>query len=126
MQERRLFPRYMFERQVQLRGPRGETFDARGCDLSIAGIGLQLRRPVVQALAQGGSVLTIGDPFELILSTAGDHARWAGLTLACRVKHVRRLSQEEYLVAAWFSNLDSAQKAALETLLERIRPPGMP
>lgn len=111
MQERRLSPRYPFTRPLDVRGRHGEVFAARSCDISAAAIGLLMARSVVIALAQGGSILTAGDQFEVVVARNG-------LSLDCRVRHIRRLSQEQYMVGAWFADLTPEQDAALGLLLQ--------
>jgi len=111
MQERRLSPRYPFTRPVEVRGRRREVFAARSCDISGAAIGLVMARSAVIALAQGGSILTTGDQFEVVLARDG-------LSLDCRVRHIRRLSQEQYMVGAWFADLTPEQESALALLLQ--------
>lgn len=120
MQDRRLYPRYTFTRPVELRSPAGEAFAGESCDISVAGVGLLVARSAVLALAQGGSILTTGDELRLMLMAAGDALSAISLGLDCRVKHVRRLSQEQYMVSALFADLSPEQEAALIALVERI------
>ena len=123
MQERRISPRFSFERSVELRGPQGVLFDARSSDISVTGMGLLLSRAVVVALAQGGSILTMGDGLQLVLPGTLNHSSQGGLTLDCRVRHVRRMSHEEYQVGVWFTNPTPGQQAGLAVLVEEARPP---
>ena len=118
MQERRLYPRYPFEQPVELRGPKGDRFQARTCDISVAGMGVQLSHAMVVALAQGGMLLTTGDDFRLVLPGTLNDAMKGELTLDCRVKHVRRLSQNDYQVAVRFVDPTAGQRAGLATLVE--------
>ena len=123
MHDRRLFPRYPFERPVTLRDPRGTEFEVRSCDISVAGMGLLLPHTAVVALAQGGKLLTIGDRCQLVLAGTLNDSPHGGLTLECRVKHVRRLSHDEYQVGVWFADPTSGQKAGLTALVEQARSP---
>lgn len=79
-------------------------------------------RDVVVALAQGGSILTTGDRFQLLLPGTLNHSLEGGLTLGCRVRYARRLSREEYQVGAWFPDLTFGQRAGLAALVEFARP----
>ena len=124
MQERRLFPRYPIERSVELLGAQGARFQARTSDISATGLGLRLSRAAVLALAQGGTILTTGDDIQLAVAR-GSSDPWPGeLSLNCRVKHVRRLSQDEYLVGVWLIDPSPAQKSGLEALVAEARSSG--
>ena len=121
-EDRRISPRYSYTQSVELRGPDGARFEARSCDISAIGMSLLMTRDVVVALAQGGSILTTGDHFQLLLPGTLNPSLEGGLTLDCRVRHVRRLSREEYQVGAWFLDPTSGQQAGLEALVESARP----
>lgn len=116
MQERRLYPRYPWEHAVQLRGPQGESFDAMSSDISVAGIGLELSRESVLALAQGGSILSPGDHVRVLLR-ASDTGILRDLDLRCRVKEVRRISHERYVAGTWFEELDERTEHVLGGLV---------
>lgn len=122
MQERRLSPRYAYAQPVELSDRRGVRYQGRSSDISVTGIGLLLSRNVVVALAQGGSILTTGDRFQLILPGTLNPSSQGGLTLECRVRHVRRLSREEYQVGAWFVDPSAGQKSGIAALAEAARP----
>lgn len=117
MQERRLFPRYSYEQPIQLVGLSGELFNAESSDISINGIVLQTSRHAVVGLAQGGAVLTAGDRVRLRLfpETANGGS---GIFLEGRARHVRRLSQDRYLVGVWFDWHAEDGKAGLTELVE--------
>jgi hypothetical protein len=120
MHERRLYPRFPWARSVQLRSARGQRFAARSLDLSVAGIGLEMGREGVLGLAQSGSILCPGDRLEVVLPSAVLAAQ-GDLDLQCRVKEVRRISLEKYIVGIWFEELDHASQAALEKLVDDAR-----
>lgn len=117
MQDRRRSPRYSFTRPMVVSGRGGEVFEARSSDISATAIGLLMARSVVVALAQGGSILTTGDRFELAFAQGGTSDPADGLHLDCRVRHVRRLSREQYVVGAQFTDMTPGQEAALSMLL---------
>lgn len=121
-EDRRISPRYSYAQSVELRGPDGARFDARSCDISAIGMSLLMTRDVVVAIAQGGSILTTGDHFQLLLPGTLNPSLEGGLTLDCRVRHVRRLSLEEYQVGAWFVEPTSGQQAGVEALVDSARP----
>jgi c-di-GMP-binding flagellar brake protein YcgR len=88
-------------------------------DVSLNGMGMLMRRDVVVALAQGGSVLTPGDRFDVVLSPDVSQADGLiGPTVPGRVRHVRRLSQHEYQVGVLFEEVDTAQQAALQAMVD--------
>ncbi len=120
MQERRLYPRFPWACALELRGPQDGCHAAQSTDLSVTGIGLQLCRAGVVGLAQSMSILAPGDRLRILVS-----ARRAGipndLDLACRVREVRRLSIDKYLIGTWFEKLDAPGLVALETLVDSAR-----
>jgi len=120
MQERRLYPRFPWACELELRGLQGGRFAAHATDLSITGIGLEVCREGVVGLAQGMSILAPGDRLRILVP-----ARAAGipndLDLVCRVREVRRLSLGQYLVGTWFEKLDAAGMMALESLIDSAR-----
>jgi len=122
MEDRRLSPRYACTQPVELRDRRGVRYQGRTCEISNSGISLLLSRNVVVAMAQGGSILTTGDRFKMILSGTLNPSPQGGLTLECRVRHVRRLSREEYQIGVWFVEPSVGQKAGLAALVEAARP----
>lgn len=121
MQERRIFPRFSLERPVELRAPDGSSFEALSSDISVGGIGLRLSHAAVVALAQGGTILTTGDCFELVLPGTLNASGQGGLTLECRVKHVRRLSRHEFHVGAWFVDPTPGQTDGVAALVDVAR-----
>ncbi|WP_078120073.1 PilZ domain-containing protein [Thiosocius teredinicola] len=119
MQERRLFPRYSYEQPMQLVGLDGELFDAESSDISVNGIVLQTTRHAVVGLAQGGAILTAGDRVKLRLypETANNGN---GILLEGRARHVRRLSQDRYLVGVWFDRQTDEGSSGLVDLVEML------
>ena len=83
---------------------------------------LLMTRDSVVALAQGGSVLTTGDHFQMLLPGTLNASVAGGLTLECRVRHVRRLSREEYQVGAWFLDPTEGQQAGINALVAAAKP----
>jgi hypothetical protein len=120
MRERRLYPRFAWECEVQLCGGAGDGFAARSLDLSVAGIGLALSREAVVGLAQRGSILCPGDHLVVVLPPTVATAM-AELALDCRVKEVRRVALHSYVVGTWFEQLDENARAVLEALVDAAR-----
>ena len=121
-EDRRLSPRYSFVQPLELRGPDGACFEASSCDISTIGLSLLMARDAVVALAQGGSILTTGDRFQLLLPGTLNSSVEGGLTLQCRVRHVRRLSREKYQVGVWFLDPTSGQQAGIAALVASAKP----
>lgn len=115
-----MVPRYRHIMDVTVSHMGGQRFSAQTTDVSLAGMGMRMARDVVIALAQGGSVLTPGDRFDVVLSPNIASADGViGPMLQGRVRHVRRLSQHEYQVGVLFEDTDAAQQAALQGVVDK-------
>ena len=117
MEDRRFVPRYPLKLSVELLGAHDERFSAQSHDISLNSIGLDMERTAVLGLAQGGTQLSPGDSVVVIVNGQGDLT----ITLAGRVRHVRRLSHEQYVVGVWFVDPDPIGEAALQNLVEQAR-----
>ena len=102
---------------VELLGSRGERFFAQSYDISLNSIGLDIERSAVIGLAQSGALLTPGDSLVVVVNGPDD----VSASLAGRVRHVRRLSHDQYVVGVWFVDPDPIGEAALETLVDKAR-----
>jgi hypothetical protein len=119
MEERRLFPRFSFEHDIELSNTDGSVAGGRTCELSAVGVGMFVSRDGVVALAQGGALLTPGDVLVATLpEPRGPDGRWL-TRVTCRVKQVRRVSVDRYVVSAWFEDTSDAQQLAIARLLEQ-------
>ena len=107
MIERRPFPRYQIELPLEVFLGESQGFTGMGRDISRSGIGLELARDAVEALAQSGSVLNTGDRFHLTMEMQPPGA--GRLVAECHTSFVRRLSQDRYIVGARFLNLDGGE-----------------
>jgi len=117
-----LVPRYRYSTEVTVCQSSGKRFSVQTTDVSLHGMGLLMRRDVVVALAQGGSVLTPGDRFDVVLSPNVSEADGLiGPTVPGRVRHVRRLSQHEYHVGLLFEDIDTAQLSALQAMVDQAQ-----
>jgi len=119
MEERRLHPRYPFEQQVELRGHGERCYRATTSDLSAAGLGMLVSRDTVNGLSQDDHVLSTGDPLDIVLPSAAGVELGAPLQVHCRVKQVRRLSRERYLLSAWFDDGSASVNGILSQIVER-------
>lgn len=114
-------PRFPFRWPVQVLGPRGERFFARSSEISGRGIGMVVDHLTAVRLAPGGTLLgphtpLIGVQLEVPGEDAGGDVQLEG-----RVRHIRRLSQQEYLVGVHFVD----PEAALQ-VVQRVRASGPP
>lgn len=108
MSERRHFPRYTCDLELQIQSPQGQYHPVKGNDISEAGISLIVPQSVKTGLANEGISLDIAKKFLLQLP---DCKNMAGekLEIECQIMHVRRLSQEIYLIGAWFNSAEAAE-----------------
>ncbi len=95
----------------------GERFPAQSHDVSLNSIGLDMMRSAVEGLAHDGAQLAPGDSVLVIVNYADDPSA----TLAGRVRFVRRLSQQQFVVGVWFVDPDPIGEVALERLVNRAR-----
>jgi len=120
MDERRHFPRYACDLELQIQSPNGRGHPVRSNDISAAGISLRIPQSVISELASEGASLDIGNTFVLLLPTTGKHVGEKP-GIECRVMHVRRLSQDYYLIGAWFNSALAADLLEKCTLLVNAR-----
>ncbi|MGM0811928.1 MAG: PilZ domain-containing protein [Pseudomonadota bacterium] len=112
-------PRFPFRWPVEVRGPRGERFFARSSEISGRGIGMVVDHLTAVGLAPGGTVLGPHTPvIGVQLQVPGEDAE-AGIRLEGRVRHIRRLSQQQYLVGVNFVDPDAALQ-----VVHRVRASG--
>lgn len=117
-----MVPRYRYSMELTVCRESGRRFAARTSDVSIDGMGLYLTHDAVLALAQGGNLLTPGDSFDVVLSpNVEDADAIIGPRLGSRVRHVRRLSRDEFLVGIRFNDLDANQQTAVQAVLDRAQ-----
>ncbi|MDZ7751000.1 MAG: PilZ domain-containing protein [Gammaproteobacteria bacterium] len=121
MQERRLSARYRCRCPAAVQGPNSEYRDMEIREVSLTGLTLWVRREVVLALAQAGSILTLGDRIHVSSRGAGVEDGAPEVALPCRVQHVRRLSQDRYQVGTRFEVLDPRQLEVLEQWVARAQ-----
>lgn len=117
-----MVPRYRYNVEVTVCRENGLRFAARTSDVSVDGMGLYLTHDAIRALAQGGNLLTPGDVFDVVLApNVEDADAMIGPRLGGRVRHVRRLSQHEFVVGIRFNQLDSGQRAAVQTIVDQAQ-----
>ncbi|TVP92723.1 MAG: PilZ domain-containing protein [Thioalkalivibrio sp.] len=112
-------PRFPFRWPVEVSGPRGERFFARSAEISGRGIGMVVDHPTAVGLAPGGTVPgPHTPPIGVQLQVPGEDSA-GGVRIEGRVRHIRRLSQQEYLVGVNFVDPDAALQ-----LVQRVRSSG--
>ena len=124
MIERRPSPRYQVETPVVVYFEKSARFTGLTRDASRGGLGLELGRHAVEALAQGGSVLTTGDRFRVEID--GVPGGPDPVVVACRTSFVRRLAQDRYAIGAQFQRFEAGE-ARYDAFLARCAseaPPG--
>ena len=118
MPERRRVPRFNYSCALQVRRAGGVQLPAFTTDVSLTGMGLTLTRKALLGLVDDEHTLMPGDRFEVILPVV-DLANQAQAGLSARVRHVRRVSLEQYHVGVWFDAGDASQEAALARFVEQ-------
>lgn len=116
-QERRHYPRYQFTRPLQISQPGTGSYPVQGNDLSEAGVSLRVSQAVMVKLSSEGGGLHTGSHFLLELPDEDNNTS----PIACQVMHARRLSQDSYLVGAWYADPHTGQLPALRALLDNAR-----
>ena len=117
MKERRHFPRYSCDFELQISSPQaGRVHPVQSHDISEAGISLMVSQSVKTRLAQEGTTLDIGNKFILLVPATDSHPG-EPQKIECQVMHVRRLSQELYQVGAWLNSSSAAELSSWSDLL---------
>ncbi|WP_455198515.1 PilZ domain-containing protein [Kaarinaea lacus] len=104
MTERRHFPRYACEFDFMIIAEPDQYYPVTANDISEAGISLSVAQSVMHSLAEANSALEIGNKFLLAQTDRDTPASAPGEPVHCQVMHARRLSQDFYLIGAWFNN----------------------
>ncbi len=120
MIERRHFPRYTFELEFRVVNQSDQDFRVRANDISEAGISLAITQSVINGLADQGIGLEISNKFQIIPVNEYENMQ-PGVFIECQVMHIRRLSQEHYLIGAWFNATSSSQQEQINLLLKNAR-----
>jgi hypothetical protein len=117
--ERRLHPRYHTTWAVEIGSSDGNWFAATLSDISLASFAMSTSRLAVVRLASVGSLLLPGDPLLLRFNSG---IEWPGqcAPFACRVRQVRRVAQESYVIGGEFGALTAAQLSALRQGVEAL------
>jgi hypothetical protein len=103
-------PRFPCRLRVEVQDPRGERFLAQASEISGGGIGLLVDQAVAVHLAPGGSVLSPAAPVVRLLLHPSGKEDGNDLWLKGRVRHIRRLSQQQYLIGVHFEDPDAARR----------------
>jgi hypothetical protein len=111
MLARRLMPRFPCRWPVEVQGPRGERFFAQASEISGGGIGIVVDHVAAVHLAPGGSLLSPAAPIVAVLvHPSGKEDPGSDLRLDGQVRHIRRLSQQQYLIGVHFVDPDAARR----------------
>ncbi len=103
-------PRVLCRCPVEVRASRGERFFGQVSDISRGGIGLLVDAVAAIRLAPGGRILGPAAPVvAVVLHRSGMGDSRPGIQLEGRIRHVRRLSQQQYLIGVHFVDPDSVR-----------------
>jgi hypothetical protein len=119
-------PRFPCRWPVEVEGPHGERFFAQASEISGGGIGIVVDHVAAVHLAPGGSILSPAAPVvRLLLHPSGTEDAGSDVRLEGRVRHVRRLSQQQYLIGVHFVDSDVARRLLQRLNASRRRRPSL-
>jgi len=119
MSEQRLSPRFFCRWPVEIVGPEERRFRAQAADISLTGMAMLVDRGAAASLAPSGGLLNPRVPPVSVAVQAPGHAGVGKLHFEGRVRHVRRLSQEQYLIGIKFTDPDASLQLELQALVEQ-------
>jgi c-di-GMP-binding flagellar brake protein YcgR len=119
MSELRLSPRFFCRWPVEIVGPEDRRFQAQAADISVTGMAMLVDRVAAAFLAPTGGVLSPRVPPVSVAVQAPGHAEVGKLRFEGRVRHIRRLSQEQYLIGIKFTDPDASFQHELRALVEQ-------
>lgn len=119
MSEQRLSPRFVCRWPVEIIGPEERRFHAQAADISVTGMAMLVDRLAAAALAPSGGVLNPQVPPVSVAVQAPGHVEVGQLRFEGRVRHVRRLSQEQYLIGIRFTDPDASLQLELQALVDQ-------
>lgn len=122
IRERRFVQRHACQLPVRIHLPADDWLEVQARDISSVGISLLLPQASLSLLSQRAVPFQSGDVFQLQLPAAGDHQFDAALApLSCRIRYLRRLSQQQYQLGAVFVDLSADSLELLEALVNGFR-----
>lgn len=119
MSEQRLAPRFFCRWPVEVVGPEDRRFHAQAADISVTGIAMLVDRAAAACLAPSGGLLSPRVPPVSIAVQAPGNPGVGSRRLKGRVRHIRRLSQEQYLVGIKFIEPDASHGVEIKALVEQ-------
>lgn len=119
MSEQRLSPRCVCRWPVEIVGPEDRRFHAQAADISVTGMAMLVDRVAAAFLTPSGGVLNPRVPPVSVAVQAPGHVDVGKLRFEGRVRHIRRLSQEQYLVGIKFTDPDASLRLELQALVEQ-------
>ena len=117
MIERRFFPRYHCEMQFKLHGEKDQEFFVNCEEISEAGLSFMVSLSILNSLADAGQAMEIGNRFQITLPADPQFE----LSIECQIMHMRRLSQEHYLIGVWFGKLSEQDRAIMDRLISNAK-----
>ena len=119
MSEQRLSPRFVCRWPVEIVGPEERRFHAQAADISVTGMAMLVDRVAAACLAPSGGVLSPRVPPVSVAVQAPGQVEVGQLRFEGRVRHIRRLSQEQYLIGIRFTDPDASLQLELQALVDQ-------
>ncbi len=119
MNEHRLSPRLRCEWPVEVLGPGGQHFPAQSAEISALGIGVLVDHSTARSLVPDGGIPRPDAPPVAVVVHVPGPVTAGDLPLEGRVRHIRRLSQAQYLLGVKFTDPDLTHRAAIQALVDR-------
>jgi len=117
MIERRFFPRYHFEMQLRLHGGEEQEFSVDANEISEAGLSFMIPLSILNSLAGSGHAMEIGNKFKISIPSDAQFE----ISIDCQIMHIRRLSQQHYLIGVWFGQLTDQEQAIIKRLVNNAK-----
>ena len=124
MSEQRLSPRFFCRWPVEIVGPEDRRFHAQAADSSVTGMAMLVDRAAAACLAPAGGVLSPRVPPVSVSVQVPGQAEVGKLRLQGRIRHIRRLSQDQYLIGVRFIDPDAPRLPEITVLVERAMSSG--
>lgn len=97
----------------------GQHFTAQSAEISALGIGVLVDQSAALSLVPDGGIPKPGVSSIAVLVHVSDPLQAGELSLEGRVRHVRRLSQAQYLLGVKFTDPDPGHQVAIQALVDR-------
>jgi len=117
MIERRFFPRYHCGIQLKLHAGEDHEFLVDANEISEAGLSFMITLSILNSLADSGHAMEIGNKFQISIPSDAQFE----MCIECQIMHIRRLSQEQYLIGIWFGQLTDQEQAIISRLISNAK-----